>query len=62
MVPEVGLEPTQISPRDFESRASTDFATPAEGERGGRYQTLDVWQLLFRYLPVSPRFMMNRVV
>ena len=31
MVPEVGLEPTQISPRDFESRASTDFATPAWG-------------------------------
>ena len=30
-MPEVGLEPTQISPRDFESRASTDFATPAGG-------------------------------
>ena len=46
MVPEVGLEPTQISPRDFESRASTNFATPAEGERRGRYQTSMVWQLL----------------
>jgi hypothetical protein len=29
MVPEEGLEPTRISPRDFESRASTNFATPA---------------------------------
>lgn len=30
MVPEVGLEPTRrISPADFESAASTNFATPA---------------------------------
>ena len=31
MVPGAGLEPAQISPRDFESRASTNFATPAKG-------------------------------
>ncbi len=44
MVPEVGLEPTQISPRDFESRASTDFATPAWGVStyfGTRYRAKD---------------------
>ena len=30
MVPGVGLEPTQCqTPRDFESRASTNFAIPA---------------------------------
>ncbi len=30
MVPVVGLEPTRrISPADFESAASTNFATPA---------------------------------
>ena len=28
-VPEVGIEPTRISPREFESRASASSATPA---------------------------------
>ena len=29
MVPKAGLEPARISTVDFESTASTDFATPA---------------------------------
>ena len=29
MVPVAGLEPARIAPRDFESRASANFATPA---------------------------------
>jgi hypothetical protein len=29
MVPLVGLEPTRVSPLDFESSASTNFATGA---------------------------------
>ncbi len=29
MVPEEGLEPSRIAPRDFESRAYTNSATPA---------------------------------
>lgn len=29
MVPVAGLEPAQIAPRDFESRASANSATPA---------------------------------
>ena len=29
MVPEAGLEPAHLSMVDFESTASTDFATPA---------------------------------
>jgi hypothetical protein len=30
-VPEVGIEPTwALGPRDFESRASTSFTTPAQ--------------------------------
>ena len=28
-MPEVGIEPTRISPREFESRASASSATPA---------------------------------
>jgi hypothetical protein len=40
----VGLEPTWISPRDFESRAYTDFATPAGVGSHARYQTASVWQ------------------
>lgn len=36
VVPEVGLEPTRrISPADFESAASTNFATPARVRPGG---------------------------
>ncbi len=30
LVPEVGLEPTRLSSRDFKSRASADSATPAK--------------------------------
>lgn len=30
MVPKAGLEPARISTVDFESTASTDFATPAQ--------------------------------
>ncbi|MEY4560805.1 MAG: hypothetical protein RLZZ618_82 [Pseudomonadota bacterium] len=29
VVPRVGIEPTLLAERDFESRASTDFATEA---------------------------------
>ena len=29
MVPVAGLEPARIAPRDFESRAFANFATPA---------------------------------
>ena len=45
-MPEEGLEPTRITPRDFESRASTNCATPAALKARGRYQTSGVWQLL----------------
>lgn len=40
MVPKAGLEPARISTVDFESTASTDFATPARkgyGKRSGLY-------------------------
>ena len=37
MVPKAGLEPARISTVDFESTASTDFATPA---RKGMRKTL----------------------
>lgn len=40
MVPKAGLEPARISTVDFESTASTDFATPARkgcGKRCGLY-------------------------
>lgn len=37
LVPKAGLEPARISTVDFESTASTDFATPA---RKGMRKTL----------------------
>lgn len=40
LVPKAGLEPARISTVDFESTASTDFATPARkgcGKRCGLY-------------------------
>lgn len=40
LVPKAGLEPARISTVDFESTASTDFATPARkgcGKRFGLY-------------------------
>ncbi len=43
MVPKAGLEPARISTVDFESTASTDFATPARkgyGKRSGLYLSL----------------------
>lgn len=39
MVPKAGLEPARISTVDFESTASTDFATPA---RKGMRKTLRI--------------------
>jgi len=33
-LPAVGIEPTLITERDFESRASANSATPATGEQG----------------------------
>ena len=30
IMPVAGLEPARITPRDFESRASANFATPAD--------------------------------
>ena len=36
MVPKAGLEPARISTVDFESTASTDFATPARKGCGKR--------------------------
>ena len=50
MVPEVGLEPTRdVIPRDFESRASASFTTPARdgatagGERSSRPEGSQVY-------------------
>ncbi len=43
MVPKAGLEPARISTVDFESTASTDFATPARkgyGKRSGLYLSM----------------------
>ncbi len=38
-MPEVGFEPTRSqTPRDFESRASTNFTTPAVSYRGSYYR------------------------
>lgn len=39
LVPKAGLEPARISTVDFESTASTDFATPA---RKGMRKTLRI--------------------
>ena len=36
LVPKAGLEPARISTVDFESTASTDFATPARKGCGKR--------------------------
>ena len=41
LMPEVGLEPTwTYGPRDFESRASTNFTTPAIAIIGNIYYTI----------------------
>lgn len=47
LVPKAGLEPARISTVDFESTASTDFATPARkgcGKRCGLYLSLAAMQ------------------
>ena len=57
MVPEAGLEPARgFSPEDFESSASTDFATPASGKRGCASKGPDygTQQTVFRGLGDNP--------
>ncbi len=48
LVPKAGLEPARISTVDFESTASTDFATPARkgcGKRCGLYLSCSTMQV-----------------
>ena len=37
LVPRVGIEPTLLAERDFESRASTNFATEAGACSSGQF-------------------------
>lgn len=50
MVPKAGLEPARISTVDFESTASTDFATPA---RKGMRKTLWIIPVTRHHASVS---------
>lgn len=56
LVPKAGLEPARISTVDFESTASTDFATPARkgyGKRCGLYLSHAAMQAALHPTPIK---------
>ncbi|GEM_PF-4173192 len=61
MVPKAGLEPARISTVDFESTASTDFATPAR--KGIADSGLHYTRCRFarKHSPVSPMLNVEKI-